>query len=69
LTSAEVEAKFAWGQKKKNTQTRLTFVSNYLVKTVQRIGGQTTFVEKRSKKGKNFSLNFSIILFTDYLFY
>jgi len=41
LTSAEVEAKFAWGQKKKNTQTRLTFVSNYLVKTVQRIGGQT----------------------------
>ncbi|HOJ66406.1 MAG TPA: hypothetical protein PLZ54_05450, partial [Paludibacteraceae bacterium] len=67
--SAEVEAKFAWGQKKKNTQTRLTFVSNYLVKTVQRIGGQTTFVEKRSKKGKNFSLNFSIILFTDYLFY
>ena len=42
LTSAEVEAKFAWGQKKKNTQTRLTFVSNYLVKTVQRIGGQTT---------------------------
>jgi|GEM_PF-5090497 len=41
LTSAEVEAKFAWGQKKKNTQARLTFVSNYLVNTVQRIGGQT----------------------------
>jgi len=35
LTSTEAEAKFAWGQKKKNTQTRLSFVSNILVKTVQ----------------------------------
>ena len=42
LTSTEAEAKFAWGQKKKNIQTRLTFVSNLLVKTVQEIGGQTT---------------------------
>jgi len=25
LTSTEAEAKFAWGQKKKNIQTRLTF--------------------------------------------
>lgn len=41
LTSTEAEAKFAWGQKKKNIQTRLTFVSNLLVKTVQEIGGQT----------------------------
>ena len=42
LTSTEAEAKFAWGQKKKNIQTRLTFVSNLLVKTVQEIGGQTS---------------------------
>ena len=28
-------------RKRKNTQTRLTFVSNLLVKTVQEIGGQT----------------------------
>jgi len=41
LTNTEAGAKFAWGQKKKNTQMRLTFVSNLLGKTVQEIGGQT----------------------------
>jgi hypothetical protein len=41
LTSTEAEAKFAWRQKKKNTQTRLTFVSNLGVNFVQIIGGQT----------------------------
>jgi len=41
LTSAEAEAKFACSQKKKNTQTRLTFVSNLVVNFVQIIGGQT----------------------------
>jgi hypothetical protein len=55
LTSAEVEAKFAWGQKKKNKQVRLTFVSNYLVNTVQRIGGQTT-----SHKIMNYKTSYSI---------
>ncbi len=44
LTSTEAEAKFAWRQKKKNTQTRLTFVSNLGVNFVQIIGGQTTFL-------------------------
>ena len=58
LTSTEAEAKFAWGQKKKNIQTRLTFVSNLLVKTVQEIGGQTTtqlivfFVSNRLETSK-----------------
>ena len=42
LTSAEAEAKFACSQKKKNTQTRLNFVSNLVVNFVQIIGGQTS---------------------------
>ena len=32
LTSTEAEAKFAWGQKKKNIQTRLTLSQTYLLK-------------------------------------
>lgn len=57
LTSTEAEAKFAWGQKKKNTQTRLTFVSNLLVKTVQEIGGQTSLKNYLYSMTKNHILN------------
>ena len=49
LTSAEAEAKFACSQKKKNTQTRLTFVSNLVVNFVQIIGGQTTLYKSKLK--------------------
>ena len=38
LTSTEAEAKFAWGQKKKNIQTRLTLSQTYQLKLSKKQG-------------------------------